>query len=166
MEIVVQAPDRLTFQGRAHLCVIGRGGIRARKREGDGVTPAGVFCLRRLLYRADRLEIPQTGLAVAALSPGDGWCDDAGHADYNRQVTLPHPASCEELWRDDGIYDLVVVLGHNDAPVVAGAGSAIFLHLARPDFSPTAGCVALARSDLLEILEACDPATRIRIEAA
>jgi L,D-peptidoglycan transpeptidase YkuD (ErfK/YbiS/YcfS/YnhG family) len=88
------------------------------------------------------------------LAPEDGWCDDPTHADYNRQVRLPHPARHEELWRADALYDVIGVLGWNDAPVQRGRGSAIFLHLARPDFAPTEGCVALAQSDLLRLLAA------------
>ncbi len=135
-------------------CALGKGGVAAMgaKREGDGATPAGLWPLRRLFYRPDRLNAPRTRLPVTALEPSDGWCDAPGDAAYNQAVTLPYPASAEHLWRDDGVYDLIVVLGYNDAPVVTGCGSAIFLHVARPDYSPTEGCVALAEADLLEVL--------------
>lgn len=140
---------------QAWRCALGRGGIRADKREGDGATPAGLLPLRRLLYRADRLAAPRAaGLPVEPLAPADGWCDDPDHADYNRQVTLPHPARHERLWREDGIYDIVVVLGWNDAPVRRHRGSAIFLHLARPGLPPTEGCIALAEPDLRAALAA------------
>jgi len=132
---------------------LGRGGIGAAKREGDGATPAGRLSLRRILYRADRVRRPRTGLPTAPLAPHDGWCDDPTHADYNRMVRLPHEGSHEELWRADGVYDVIGVLGWNDAPVERGRGSAIFLHAARPDFAPTEGCVALALPDLLSVLE-------------
>lgn len=136
-------------------CALGRGGIRADKREGDGATPAGLLPLRRLLYRADRLAPPRVaGLPVEPLAPEDGWCDDPDHPDYNRRVALPHPARHERLWREDGIYDLIVVLGWNDAPVQRHRGSAIFLHLARPGFPPTEGCIALAEPDLRAALAA------------
>jgi len=136
-------------------CALGKGGIRADKREGDGATPAGLLPLRRLLYRADRLAPPRAaGLPVEPLAPQDGWCDDPDHPDYNRPVTLPHPARHERLWREDGIYDVVVVLGWNDAPVRRHRGSAIFLHLARPGFPPTEGCIALAEPDLRAALAA------------
>jgi L,D-peptidoglycan transpeptidase YkuD (ErfK/YbiS/YcfS/YnhG family) len=108
--------------------------------------------------------VGESGLAVTALTPAMGWCDDPDHADYNRPVTLPHPAGHEVMWRDDGLYDVVVVLGHNDDPPVPGRGSAIFLHCARPDpdgphgLHPTAGCVALPRADLLAVLAALPPA--------
>lgn len=123
----------------------------------------GSFPLRRLLYRADRLGAPATGLPAAPLSPNDGWCDDVADASYNRQVSLPYPARAERLWRRDGLYDLIVVLGYNDHPVIPGKGSAVFLHAAKPGYPPTQGCVAVARAELLQILESCDVSTRLRI---
>lgn len=147
-------------------CALGRAGVRADKREGDGATPLGTFTLRRLWYRADRLEMPATGgLVTRAITPEDGWCDDPASADYNRPVVLPHPARHERLWRDDALYDLVVELGYNDGPIVPGAGSAIFLHVARPDYGPTEGCVAIACVDLLRLLATVGADTRLRVAA-
>lgn len=163
MEILVHADGRVTWPGGAARCALGKGGIRADKREGDGATPVGVFALRRVLWRPDRLARPATRLPAAPIAPDDGWCDDPAHPAYNRPVTLPHPARHEVLWRDDSVYDVIVVLGHNDDPVVPGAGSAIFLHLARPDWAPTAGCVALDRNDLLRLLAGCGPESVLRV---
>jgi len=146
-------PDGLLrFQGGIYCCAIGKGGRRADKREGDGATPIGLLPLRRLLYRADRLAPPRAAVPLAPIAPNDGWCDDPFCVDYNTQIHLPHSARHEILWRADAIYDVIGVLGWNDAPVVRGRGSAIFLHLARPGFSPTEGCVALEQRDLLRIL--------------
>ena len=165
--VLTAGPDgRLSDGVRSWRCALGRGGVRADKREGDGATPAGRFALRRVLWRADRLARPETGLSSTAIDPGDGWCDDPGHAAYNRPVRLPFPASHERLWRADGLYDVVVVPGHNDAPPVPGLGSAVFLHVARADYGPTAGCVALALPDLLEVLAGCGPETVLEIRAA
>ena len=133
------------------------------KVEGDGATPVGRFPLRRVLYRPDRLVAPGGALPTAPLCPDDGWCDDPRHADYNRPVRLPHPAGCEHLWRDDPVYDVIVVLGHNDDPPTPGRGSAIFLHVARADFSPTEGCVALALDDLLNLLAGVEADTALRV---
>ena len=145
-------PDGLLrFQGGIYRCAIGKGGIRTDKREGDGATPTGLLPLRRLLYRADRLAPPRAAVSEAPIAPDDGWGDDPGHAAYNTQIRLPHPARHEELWRADAIYDLIGVLGWNDMPVVRGRGSAIFLHLARPGFTPTEGCIALEQRDLLRV---------------
>jgi L,D-peptidoglycan transpeptidase YkuD (ErfK/YbiS/YcfS/YnhG family) len=135
-------------------CSLGSAGVKVShlKTEGDGASPAGVWPLRRVLYRPDRVREPDTGLPVAAIAPDDGWCDAPDDPAYNRQVKLPYPASAEALWRDDEIYDLVVVLGHNDSPVVPGAGSAIFLHVASPDHYFTQGCIAMDYYDLMELL--------------
>ncbi|MDZ5646846.1 L,D-transpeptidase family protein [Nitrospirillum sp. BR 11828] len=155
-------------QGRTQeaACVIGRGGVIADKHEGDGGTPVGCFPLRRVLYRPDRLHAPVTALPVAALTPSDGWCDDPGHPAYNRPVTLPFPAGHEVMWRDDAVYDIVVVLGHNDDPPVPGRGSAIFMHLTRPDRAATAGCTALEADDLRRLLSHCQPGDRLCVSPA
>ena len=152
----VFADGRLVFQGQVLRCVLGKGGVvpAAVKQEGDGATPTGLLPLRRVLWRADRLPRPTTALPAEPIAPTDGWCDDPTHGDYNRQVRLPHPARHETLWRDDAIYDLIAVLGWNDAPVRRGRGSAIFLHVARPGLSPTEGCVALPEPDLRRLLAA------------
>ena len=131
---------------------VGRGGVRARKQEGDGATPAGLLPLRRVLYRADRIAPPRCAVAIEPIAPDDGWCDDPDDPAYNRMVRLPHSGRHETLWRADGLYDVVGVLGWNDSPVVRGAGSAIFLHVASADWRPTEGCVALALPDLVALL--------------
>jgi L,D-peptidoglycan transpeptidase YkuD (ErfK/YbiS/YcfS/YnhG family) len=145
---------------------VGRGGIVLDKHEGDGGTPAGVWPLREVFYRPDRLAMPVTKLPVRALAPYDGWCDAPADARYNRLVRLPYPASAEQLWRGDHMYDLIVVVGYNDAPVVSGKGSAIFLHVARPGYTPTAGCVAFSRSNLLSILRMVDGRSRLDVRAS
>jgi len=150
-----------TWDARRMRCALGRAGISLRKREGDGATPSGAFALRRVLYRADREQRPHTALPCQAIARDDGWCDAPGDPAYNRPVRLPYPASAEALWRDDPLYDLLVVLGHNDDPVVPGEGSAIFLHLATADFAATAGCIALAHADLLAVLGAADASSRV-----
>ncbi|MFC7334830.1 L,D-transpeptidase family protein [Rhodocista pekingensis] len=165
MDLIIDSlPDgthRLRWPGGSARCAVGRGGIRPDKREGDGATPVGAFPLRRLLYRPDRLAPPATGLPLAAIALDDGWCDDPAHPAYNRPVRLPFAAGHEVLWREDAIYDLIVVPGHNDDPPVPGLGSAVFLHVAKPGYEPTAGCVALARDDLLALLALCRPGDRL-----
>lgn len=166
MDILVTPAGRLSWQGCSSRCALGPSGVRVDKCEGDGATPAGAFPLRRVLYRADRLAPPPTRLALAALAENDAWCDDPKDPRYNQQLRLPYPASHEHLWRGDHLYDVIVVLGYNDAPVVPGRGSAIFLHVARPDFGPTAGCVAIALADLLALLVAVGPENRLVVSAA
>lgn len=163
---VIVSGHRLIMPDQTEVrCALGRGGIGFKSGEGDGITPIGTWPLRRLFYRPDRMDLPITQLRSDPIQPDDGWCDAPEDSNYNRLVTLPYPVSCETMWREDALYDLVVVLGHNDDPVIPGAGSAIFMHLARPDFSPTEGCVALAQQDLLHLLTQCGPDTTIRIES-
>jgi L,D-peptidoglycan transpeptidase YkuD (ErfK/YbiS/YcfS/YnhG family) len=159
---------RFDLAGRNTRCALGKGGViaAADKREGDGKSPLGVWPIRRVLYRPDRGGAPQTALPVEALKPEDGWCDAPEDRAYNRPVAHPYPASAERLWRDDHVYDLLVILGHNDDPVVPGAGSAIFLHLAREGYAPTEGCVALSRDDLQGLLARAGPGDAIAIVEA
>ncbi len=162
--LAVDRSARLRWPGHGVACALGRAGIVVDKREGDGGTPGGMLPLRRVLYRADRLDRPDTALPLARLEREDGWCDDPTDAAYNRHVKLPYPASCEQLWRDDHLYDVVVVLGHNDDPVVAGHGSAIFLHVASPDYGATEGCVAIALDDLVLLLGSVGAEAAMRVD--
>lgn len=152
--------------GAAYRCALGRGGVveAAAKREGDGATPLGSWPLRCLHYRPDRIFPPPNGLPLREIRADDGWCDDPADAAYNRLVKLPYAARHERLWRDDHLYDLVGELGYNDSPPRAGAGSAIFLHLARPGYTPTEGCVALARNDLLAAVAQLTPDSRVVVK--
>lgn len=143
---------------------IGPGGIGIKGGEGDGITPRGVFAVREIFYRADRIAEPKTSLPVRAIQPDDGWCDAPDDPNYNKLVKLPYRASAEQLWHDDNLYDLVAVLGYNDDPVVPGKGSAIFLHLAKPCYSHTQGCIALAYDDALAAIEQLKPGDRVIIE--
>jgi L,D-peptidoglycan transpeptidase YkuD (ErfK/YbiS/YcfS/YnhG family) len=146
-------------------CALGKGGVlpSGDKREGDGATPLGDWPIRYVLYRADRIAKPETRLDANALSPDDGWCDAPEDPLYNRPVKLPFFTSHERLWRDDHVYDIIVVLGHNDDPVVPSMGSAIFLHVARDAYEGTEGCVALRQDHLLELLRLADKDAIIRI---
>jgi L,D-peptidoglycan transpeptidase YkuD (ErfK/YbiS/YcfS/YnhG family) len=144
-------------------CALGRTGRRAIKREGDGATPMGTFTLCEILYRPDRVRKPRAGLPVRATRSSEGWCDDVRDANYNRKVRLPYTASAETLWRDDRIYDIIVVLDHNRRPRAKGRGSAIFMHLARPDYAATAGCIALSLNDLRRLLTLLGPATAVYV---
>ena len=153
----------LTAGGVTLPCAPGRNGIRATKREGDGVTPKGEFALRKLYFRPDRVPVPRCGLDIETITPDLGWCDDTRSAAYNTPVILPFAAGHERMSRDDHLYDLVIVIGHNDAPPRKGAGSAIFLHLAREGFKPTEGCVALRQDDLIRLLPRIGPDTVISI---
>lgn len=133
-------------------CALGRGGIRANKREGDEASPAGTWALRQVWYRPDRWGKPETKLPIRAIAKIDGWSDDPKDTDYNRAIRRPHSFHHEKLWRDDGLYDVFIELGYNDNPPIAGKGSAIFLHLATEDYAPTQGCAALAADHMRLLL--------------
>jgi L,D-peptidoglycan transpeptidase YkuD (ErfK/YbiS/YcfS/YnhG family) len=153
----------LESAARSFRCAIGRSGIGDKQREGDGITPIGDFAIHYVFYRPDKLAPPQTNLPLRPIEASDGWCDAPDDPSYNRLVALPYSASAERMWRDDDLYDVVAVLGFNDDPVVPNAGSAIFLHVARPDYAPTEGCVALALPDLLSVLRDLKPGATVSI---
>ena len=155
----------LTYGTLSFPCALGRSGRTALKREGDGATPIGEFALREAFYRADRVGRPRLPLHVAAIQPKDGWCDAVGDRNYNRFVRHPYPQSAEHLWRQDRLYDLVVVLGCNDRPRIAGRGSAIFMHVASPGMKPTEGCVALEPQHLRRLMSALRRGAKIKIVA-
>lgn len=165
MLVQAESPGWLGFGALRTRCALGRAGVieAARKREGDLATPLGRFPLREVWFRPDRIAPPHTRLPCRPLAPDMGWCDDPADGRYNQHVTLPYPARCERLWREDHVYDLLVVLGYNDAPVEPGRGSAIFWHLAHPDFRGTEGCVAIAQDAMLEILAQLAPGAEIDI---
>jgi L,D-peptidoglycan transpeptidase YkuD (ErfK/YbiS/YcfS/YnhG family) len=164
VKFVAHADGRFEFGARTLRCAVGRSGVKpaADKREGDGFSPAGAWAIRKVLYRPD-VGAPKTALPLEAIGRDHGWSDDPDDPAYNTRVTLPYRGSFEKLWRDDHMYDLVVVLGHNDDPPKPHMGSCIFLHLAREDGSPTQGCVALAREDLEAVLAEARPGDVLEI---
>ncbi|HEX3888207.1 MAG TPA: L,D-transpeptidase family protein [Phenylobacterium sp.] len=168
MIFTATADGFLDLGGHKVRCALGKSGVKpaADKREGDLASPAGVWPMRRVLYRPDRGAAPTTALPTAALSPDDGWCDAPDDPAYNRPIKRPYPASAETMWRDDHLYDLVVVLGYNDDPPIALMGSCIFLHLARDGYLPTEGCVAVSRADMEALLAKARPGDAVEIAAA
>ena len=153
----------LTADGWTIPVALGRGGVLANKREGDGGTPRGVFYPLQLWWRADRHVRPQTFLPVRAIHPEDAWCEDPTSRHYNQRIKLDRENGGDRLTRDDHLYDFIVEIDHNSAPRVAGRGSAVFLHLARTNFSPTAGCVSMTKSAMLRLLRRMAPQTKIII---
>jgi L,D-peptidoglycan transpeptidase YkuD (ErfK/YbiS/YcfS/YnhG family) len=142
---------------------LGRGGVRANKREGDGGTPRGRFRPVRLWWRADRLPRPRTLLPLRRIGPNDAWCEDPADRRYNHAFARSANEPGDRLWRDDPLYDVFIEIDHNTQPRVVGRGSAVFIHVARPGFAPTAGCVALRLGDLRRLLSRVTPKTRIVI---
>jgi L,D-peptidoglycan transpeptidase YkuD (ErfK/YbiS/YcfS/YnhG family) len=143
---------------------LGRGGIKANKREGDGGTPRGRFRLKRLWWRADRRPRPMTQLPARRIRPHDAWCEDPADRRYNRPIRRSANEPGDRLWREDQLYDLIIELDYNTRPCIAGRGSAVFIHIARPGLAPTAGCVALTESALGRLLSRLGKKTRIEIQ--
>ncbi len=168
MMITVNCRDKL-IKCHNHLwpCRIGRAGFidEVKGREGDAKTPLGQYVLRFGLYRADRLPMPPSPLTFRPLRSDDGWCDDPKDPAYNRFIRLPYAASHEKLWREDGAYDLILVMSHNDSPPEPGLGSAVFIHIAQPDDRETLGCVALTPDHMVQLLPFLKPDMRIEIKA-
>jgi L,D-peptidoglycan transpeptidase YkuD (ErfK/YbiS/YcfS/YnhG family) len=153
----------LTAGGQTIPIALGRGGIRANKREGDGGTPRGTFRPRQVWWRADRHPRPRTFLPVRAITPEDAWCEDPQSRHYNQPVRRNRDHGGDRLTREDHLYDFIVEIDHNISPRIAGRGSAVFLHLAREDYSPTAGCVSMTRGAMLRLLQRLGPQTKIMI---
>ncbi len=153
----------LTAGGRTIPVALGRGGIKTNKREGDGGTPKGAFRPRQVWWRADRHPRPRTFLTVRAIGPEDAWCEDPSSRHYNQPIRRDRSRGGDRLRRDDRLYDFIVEIDHNRAPCIKGRGSAIFLHLARDNFGPTAGCVSMTKSAMLRLLGRLGPNTRIVI---
>lgn len=167
MSISVNCRDNtIQIGGQSFSCRIGRAGFIAQHdgREGDQKTPLGTYFFRFGLYRPDRLPgPPPTELMMRALCEDDGWCDDTDHPAYNRFVQLPFKGSHEKLWREDGAYDVVLVISHNDGPPQKGLGSAVFVHIAQPDDRQTLGCIAVTPDVMIKLLAAIRPGTEIAI---
>lgn len=162
------APDvsggySLSVSGKSWPCAVGRGGIAEKSGEGDGVTPIGSWPVRWLYYRPDREPRPKTDIETREITASMGWCDDPGEGAYNTAIELPFASSHEVLWREDHLYDFILVLGFNDDPVVPGRGSAIFLHIAREGYSATEGCVALSKAHFRELLALLTAESRVII---
>jgi L,D-peptidoglycan transpeptidase YkuD (ErfK/YbiS/YcfS/YnhG family) len=142
---------------------LGRGSIKADKREGDGATPAGRYRLVRLWWRADRGPRPETRLPVRPIAAADGWCENPADRRYNRPIRMSPSAPGDRLTRADALYDLIIEIDHNRRPRIAGRGSAVFIHVARTDMTPTAGCVSMPAGTLRRLLTRLGPDTTITI---
>ncbi|MEM9669665.1 MAG: L,D-transpeptidase family protein [Pseudomonadota bacterium] len=165
-QLITKVDNTLVDGNFSYSCSSGKGGrVPAnQKKEGDGASPIGNWRLKHVYFRADRMAEPATVLPVTAIKPNDGWCDDPADRNYNKLIERPYPASHEKMWRDDYVYDVVIEITHNDNPPISGLGSAIFMHIAKPDYQPTEGCIALTLDDLLSVLSRADANTFLTIE--
>lgn len=163
MNLRITKDNKAIWKESVFQCATGQKGFTKNPAEGDMKTPIGIFPLRKIFYRADRVDLPAVHLPNHIIQGSDGWCDDPKSDAYNTWITKPFSARHEDLWRADNIYDIIVVIGFNDDPIKKNKGSAIFLHVARPGFSGTAGCVALEKDILLALLPEFSKSTCIEI---
>jgi len=161
--IIVKESGYLTFKNLKFQCALGKAGISKKNKEGDYITPRGTFKLVKVFYRADKIKNLKTSLKKIKIKKNTGWCDDPKSKFYNKQIRLPSNFGHEKLYRNDRIYDLVVVLNYNLNPIIKNKGSAIFIHVAKKSFKKTAGCIALNKKNLIDLLSVIKKNTKIKI---
>jgi L,D-peptidoglycan transpeptidase YkuD (ErfK/YbiS/YcfS/YnhG family) len=161
--IIVKESGHLTFKNLKFRCALGKAGIGKKIREGDSITPRGIFKLVKVFYRADKIKNLKTPLKKIRIKKNMGWCDDPKSKFYNKLIRLPINFGCEKLYRSDRLYDLVVVLNYNLNPIIKNKGSAIFIHVAKKTFKTTEGCIALNKENLINLLSVIKKNTKIKI---
>ena len=162
--IIVKKTRYLIFKDLKFRCCIGKAGIKSKIKEGDNITPKGIFKLLKLYYRADKIRKIETSLKKIKIKKNMGWCDDPKSKNYNKEIKIPNKFSYEILNREDDLYDLVVVLSYNSKPVIKNKGSAIFIHIAKKNYTPTKGCIALRKIHLIKLLKQIKSDTLIKID--
>ena len=164
--IIVKKSGHLKYKNFIFRCALGKNGIKKKIQEGDNITPKGIFKITKIYYRQDKIKKIKTLIKKIKIRKEMGWCDDPRSIFYNKQIKLPSKFSYERLYRKDHIYDLLAVLNYNINPVIKNKGSAIFIHIAKKNYRPTAGCVALKKGDLIKLLEIIKKNTKIKISAS
>lgn len=161
--IIVKKTRYLIFKNLKFRCSLGKAGIKIKTKEGDNITPKGIFKILKLYYRADKINKIDTALKKIKIKKNMGWCDDPESKNYNKEIKIPNKFSYEKLYRNDSVYDLIIVLNYNIRPTVKNRGSAIFIHIAKNKYPPTKGCIALKELHLIKILKEINSNTLIRI---
>ena len=161
--IIIKKSGYLEYKNLKFRCALGKAGIKKKKKEGDNITPEGRFKIIRVYYRRDKIKNISTLIKKKEIKKKIGWCDDPVSSFYNKEITLPSKFSHEKLYRKDNLYDLILVLNYNINPIIKNKGSAIFIHIAKKNYEPTAGCIALKKRDLVELLENIKKNTKIKI---
>ena len=161
--IIVKKSVYLKYKNFKFRCALGKNGIKKKVKEGDNITPIGIFKIIKIYYRHDKIKNLKTSIKQKKIKKNMGWCDDPKSNFYNQQVKLPNKFNFERLYRNDRIYDLLAVLNYNTNPVIKNKGSAIFIHIAKNNYSPTKGCIALRKKNLLELLKTINQKTKIKI---
>ena len=161
--IIIKKSCYLEYKNLKIRCALGKGGIKKKNREGDNITPKGIFKIIRFYYRSDKIKNINTLIKKRKIKKNIGWCDDPISKFYNKEIKLPSKFSHEKLYRNDSLYDIILVLNYNTKPVIKNKGSAIFIHIAKKKFEPTAGCIALKKKDLIELLNNIKKNTKVKI---
>ena len=155
----------LTYKDYKAKCAIGKRGINNKRREGDLITPKGIYKIKYILYRKDRVKNIQTKIRKIVIKKNMGWCNDPKSKKYNKLIKLPSVYSYEKLYKKENIYDIILVLNYNTNPVLKNKGSAIFIHIARRNYEKTEGCVAIVKRSLIKIIKELKKNTKIKIES-
>jgi len=163
--IIVRKSGYLKYKNFKFRCALGKNGIKRKVKEGDNITPVGIFKITKIYYRQDKIKKIKTSIKKIKIKKNMGWCDDPKSNFYNQQIKLPSKFSYERLYRNDRVYDLLAVLNYNISPVIKNKGSAIFIHIAKNNYRPTEGCVALKKLHLLKLLQTIKKNTKVKISA-
>jgi L,D-peptidoglycan transpeptidase YkuD (ErfK/YbiS/YcfS/YnhG family) len=161
--IIVKKSGYLKYKNLKFRCALGKAGIKKKEREGDNVTPKGTFKITKIYYRHDKIKNIKTLIKKIKIKKNMGWCDDSASSFYNRQIELPSQLSHERLYRNDNLYDLILVLNYNTNPIIKNKGSAIFIHIAKKYYRKTKGCIALSKENLIELVSKIEKKTKIKI---
>ena len=161
--MIIVKKNILSFDNMSFKCAVGKNGITNNKVEGDGCTPSGIYLINQIYYRQDKVVLPNINIPSIGISKNFGWCDDVDSDSYNKIITFPFKQSAELLYRNDNIYDILCVIDYNQNPIIKNKGSAIFLHIAKPNYAGTEGCIALNTADLIQLLSKMTTKTNIKI---
>ena len=161
--IIIKKSGYLEYKNLKFRCALGKAGIKNKKKEGDNITPEGTFKIIKVYYRPDKIKNIAISIKKKKIKKNIGWCDDPVSNSYNKEIKLPSRFSHEKLYRKDNLYDLILVLNYNTNPIIKNKGSAIFIHIAKKKYEPTAGCIALKKKDLVELLKKIKKKTKIKI---
>ena len=161
--IIINKSGFLKYKHFKFKCALGKAGIKNKSKEGDNITPRGIFQITKIYYRPDKIKKIKAFVTPIKIKKNMGWCDDSKSNYYNKQIKLPNKFGYERLHRNDNLYDIILVLDYNTNPTVRGKGSAIFIHVSKNSYKKTKGCIALKKKHLLKLIPLIKKNTKIKI---
>ena len=161
--IIINKSSYLKYKNFRFRCALGKAGIGKKKKEGDNITPKGLYKIVKIYYRKDRIKKVSSKFKLIKITKNIGWCDDPNSEKYNQIINLPTKYSYEKLYRKDNVYDLILVLNYNIDPVIKKKGSAIFIHVAKKNYQSTQGCIALKKNNLMKLISKINKNIKIKI---